>query len=211
MLSDALVALSSCSVVAYLLVILGYGRALKKSDQNTKLAAACKDVATLLVERTSLDFADVGVHVWTLRGPKGFRHLERRAQFVLKRRRQSSVTWRKGKGAMGLCWKRNASVIADVEEMERQHPTKASFCRQRRDDRLGLTWEELQEARHYRAILAIPLRTGPAAARRFRGVLSVDVQVDGRTSELRTLLAENQFSNVLSVCEDVLGKSSAET
>jgi hypothetical protein len=192
--SMTLVGLGVGAILAYLLVTLGYGRALKKSRQNALLNAVCKDAAALVVARTGLTYDVIGVHVWTIRGPFGFRHLERRAQFVLKRRRASPVTWRKGKGAMGICWKRNSAVVADVEELEGRCPAKAEFCALPRDGRWGLTWEEFRETRHYRAILSIPLRGGPQGAPRLRGVLSVDAQTDGHAQELRLL------------CEDVLGR-----
>jgi hypothetical protein len=205
--SLALVGLGAGAILAYLLVTLGYGRALKKSEQNAQLNAVCKDAAALVVARTGLNYDVIGVHVWAIRGPFGFRHLERRAQFVLKRRRASPVTWRKGKGAMGICWKRNSAVVADVEELEGRCPTRAEFCALPRDGRWGLTWEEFRETRHYRAILSIPLRGGPQGAPRLRGVLSVDAQEDGHAQELRLLVSENRFTDILSLCEDVLGRA----
>jgi hypothetical protein len=201
-----LVGLGVAALIGYGLVTIGYARALRKADQDKELYKICRAVVPLLESQTTILHGKVGVHVWTVRGPRGLRHLERRAQFIPQERRTTSITWRKGKGAMGQCWDTDSPVVADVEALEALASDEAAFCQLPRAVRFGLTWQEFAESKHYRAILAIPLRTGPSGAHRFRGCLSVDVQENGKAAELDALVQSNQFSYVLSICESVLGK-----
>jgi hypothetical protein len=62
-----------------------------------QLLECCKAIWALVTQTTGLDMKLVGVHVWTIRGPKGVRHLERRATFTIVQRRRTPVTWNKGR------------------------------------------------------------------------------------------------------------------
>jgi hypothetical protein len=167
-------------------------------------------MATLLVKRLVVQHDEIGVHIWTVRGWIGIRTLERRAQFVVRRRRTSPIVWRKGKGAIGICWARNTPILANVQQLEERAPSETEFCALPREERFGLTWAEFTETRHYRAVLAVPLRVGPAGAPRLRGVISVDVLVDDNAGRLDTLLRTSEFVDILSVCEDVLNATAGE-
>jgi len=199
-----LIASGLIGVAGYFLVTVGYARALRRSTQQVEFGAICRDVAGLVAKETTIPYDKVGVHVWTVRGLRGMRYLDRRAQFLPQRRPQSSITWCKGKGAMGICWASDKPILADVETLETRGGSASEFCALARSERFGLSWEEFCATKHYRAILAMPLRLGPPGARRVAGVISVDLQVDGKAEELNTLLMTQQFSYVLSVCEDVL-------
>jgi hypothetical protein len=144
----------------------------------------------------------VGVHVWTVKGLKGFRYLVRRTTFVIKPRRRTAhhVIWCKGKGAVGIAWAEDDGILANVENLEARAPTEAAFCAIDSRERFGLDWREFKRSKHYRAVLAVPLTTRG----RVKGCLSVDLQVDGRAEDLERLAADDQFNNVLRVCEAVL-------
>jgi hypothetical protein len=147
--------------------------------------------------------AKVGVHVWAVKDFKGCRYLEKRATFILPTRRRSThVLWRMGKGAIGIAWADEDAVIANVEHLQQRAPTAAVFCAIPRRDRYGLSWREYQRSRHYRAVLAVPLRVG----NRVRGCLSVDLQLVGLADQLDTLSTEEKVNDVLAVCEAVLAK-----
>lgn len=186
------------------LVAVGYASLLRRVTENDELTDLCKALWAITLRNTSVAFDHLAVHVWAVRGIKGARYLEKRATFVPEARRTTPITWRKGKGAIGLCWARNHSLVADVEQLERQASDRSSFYSLPRDERFGFSWEELEESRHYRAILAIPLRVPKRGRYHVRGVLSIDLRVDGKANELDTLSTRDDFSAVLSVCEAVL-------
>jgi hypothetical protein len=206
--SGVLVVAGVTAAVGYFAVTWAYARALRKSEQGNELGAACQEVAKLIVDETGVPHEAVGVHVWVVRGLPGARYLDRRAKFVVRRRAPSPVVWRKGKGAMGAAWRARDSVVADVEGLDAACPDEATFCARTRANRFGLTWMEFQETKHYRAILATPLRTGSGPLRRTTGVLSIDVTQDGAHRALRQLSVSQEFRYVRGICEHALGGGS---
>lgn len=200
-----LVIAGALAATGYFLVTIGYSRALRKSSENARLEKVCRGVVQALEDHTRLKRDEVGVHVWAVRGVKGIQHLQRRARLVPRDRTVTSITWRKGMGVIGQCWARDETLIVDLSELERQAVTPEAFYAIPREDRFLFSWRDFQETRKYKAILAVPLRTGPTGARRFRGCLSVDVRVDGKAQELDTLVKTDAFDDVRSVCEAVLG------
>jgi len=190
------------ALVGTLLLFLGFDRVLRRTSQDDELLEACKGVWLLAADKLALPMDKIGVHVWGVRGIKGFRYLHRRVTFVIKRRRRSGhVIWRKGKGAIGIAWAEDEGIIANVENLQARGSTKQLFCAIPYRERFGLGWREFVRMRHYRAILAVPLRD---ARGNVRGCLSVDIQVDGKADDLDTLVADEDFIDVLRVCEAVL-------
>jgi hypothetical protein len=201
----ALGVLAALSYIAYCFVVLGFGRILRHSDQNARLYAACRDVATLVESATSLARNDIGVHVWTIRGVKGLRRLERRATFVPVERTQTSITWRKGMGVLGQCWVRDEWILADLERSANA-TTEREFYAIPRNDRFLFSWQEAKATRHYKAVLTWPLHGGPQNARRVVGVLSVDAQATGAVAALDSAWTTRRgdFDAHLAVCEAIL-------
>jgi GAF domain-containing protein len=200
-LSRLLLIFGVTALVGTFLVFTGYGRILRKADQNDELYEACRGLWHLVVESLQIDMTKVGVHLWTVKGLKGFRYLEKRATFIIETRRSSHVLWRKGKGAIGMAWAEDDPLVANVEHLQQRATSEQLFYEIPRRDRFGLEWREFRRARHYRSILAVPLRVNG----RVRGCLSVDIQVDGRADDLDNLSQNDQFNNVVAVCEAVLG------
>lgn len=192
------------ALVGGFLVAQGYAATLRRETRRDELADLCKTLWAMALRHTSVPFDKLGVHVWVVRGFKGARYLEKRATFVPEARRTTPITWRKQKGAIGWCWAENHALVADVEALEKIAPNEQAFLGLPAKTRFGLSWYELEESRHYRAVLAIPLRVRRVAKFRVRGVVSVDLRVDGKANELDTLSARDDFSAVLSVCEAVL-------
>jgi hypothetical protein len=188
------------ALLGTLLVFVGFSRVLKKQEQNDELAEACRGLWVFVTETLGIEMNKVGVHVWSVKGLKGFRYLQRRATFVIEQRRRTHVIWWKGKGAIGVAWEDDDPKIANVEHLHALGPTRDEFCAIPAAERFGMSWREFRRTSHYRAILAIPLR----ANGKVRGVLSVDIQVDGMAYKLDTLSNDPQFNNVLTVCEAVL-------
>jgi hypothetical protein len=184
-----------------LLVFLGYDRVLRKAEENDDLDKACRGLWHLAVHRLNVDMTKVGVHVWAVKGIKGIRYLERRSTFIIEARRRSAhVIWRKGKGVIGIAWADDEPLVANVAHLAERATSERLFSEISHRDRFGLTWRELRRSKHYRAILAVPLRHNA----RVLGCLSVDLQLDGYADQLDTLLQDDQFNNVLAVCEAVL-------
>jgi hypothetical protein len=203
----ALAVVAALSYLGYCLVVVGYRRSLKRSDQDTRLYTTCRDVAGLVERETTLDRDSIGVHVWTIRGFPGLRRLERRATFVLVDRTQTAITWRKGKGVLGQCWERDDWILADLERMA-SAKTEQEFYAIPRADRFFFTWHEASATQHYKAALAWPLHGGPENARRVVGCLSLDVQVDGAVDELDKVWTTKrpELDAHRAVCEAILEK-----
>lgn len=187
-----------------ILVTLGYASLVRRSSADAELADLCKSVWVIAQRHTTIPFDKIGVHVWAVRGVLGARYLDRRASFIPEARRSTPITWRKAKGAIGLAWAEDSTLVADVERLEEEAPTEAMFNALEPSERYGLSWHEYREARQYRAILAVPLRQARWGRFRVRGCLSVDLRLDGRANELDNLAARDDFGAVLSVCEAIL-------
>jgi len=123
----ALLAVAVLTYIGNVLVIVGYRRSLRRSDNDTKLNAACRDLAALVVENTNLERDEVAVHVWEVAGMRGVRRLVRRASFVPWERQQTPVVWRKGKGAIGQCWADGEWKLADLDALQQAAPDEAAF------------------------------------------------------------------------------------
>jgi hypothetical protein len=202
----ALVVTAGAAAAGTLLVFLGFDRVLQRTGQDDEFVEACKGVWQLAVEDLDLPMDKVGVHVWTVKGFKGFRYLARRTTFVIKPRRRTAhhIIWCKGKGAVGIAWAEDDGILANVENLEARAPSEELFCEIDRRERFGLEWREFKRSKHYRAVLAVPLRVRGHV----KGCLSVDIQVDGRAGDLERLAANDQFNDVLRVCEAVLESGS---
>lgn len=200
MLPWLLVGTGVTALVGTFLVFVGYARLLRRSEQNDELNDICKGIWHLVVDRLGLEMRQVGVHIWSVRGFRGSRYLARRATFIIEARRATHVTWRKGKGAIGVAWAEDEPIVANVEHLEARARTERLFSEIPPRERFGLGWRDFVRSRRYRAVLAVPLR--PRG--KVRGCLSVDITVDGQADSLDTLLQDEQFNNVLAVCEAVL-------
>lgn len=178
---------------------------LERSNESTRLYTTCRDMAQLVERETDLPRECIGVHVWKIRGFRGFRRLERRATFVPIDRPPTSITWRKGKGVLGQCWLRDEWILANLERMATAK-TEREFYEISRRNRFQLTWQEAKATAHYRAILAWPLHGGPDSARRVVAVLSVDVQHDEGVAKLDQAWTTHRqdFAAHLAVCEAIL-------
>jgi hypothetical protein len=188
------------ALIGTFLVFAGYGRAIRRSDQNDELDMICRGLWQHVVQTLGVEMPKIGVHIWDVKGIKGFRFLGRRATFVIDRRKSAQVLWRKGKGAIGIAWGDDEPVLANVEALARKATSERLFCEIPKVSRFGLDWREFRRSRQYRAILAHPLRHDG----RVIGCLSVDLQVDGRADDLANLVNDDPFNHVLAVCEAVL-------
>jgi hypothetical protein len=131
------------------LVLAGFNRALSREEKDDELAEACRGLWAFTVDFLGLPMNRVGVHVWSVKGMKGARYLERRATFVIEQRRETQVVWRRGKGAIGVAWDEDEPKIANVEHLIERGPDRARFCAIPRAERFGLGWREFRRSRHY--------------------------------------------------------------
>jgi hypothetical protein len=207
----ALVALVILGAISYLgsaLVIVGYRRSLRRSDQDSRLYRICRDVAALVERKAAgLGRDDIAAHIWTVRGLPGVRRLERRATFLPGDRQSTAILWRKGKGAIGRCWETNQPQLADLEDLAALAPDEQSFYALPPDQRYHFTWEEFRATEHYKAIAVWPLHDHKKTWRVI-GCLSVDVQAAGAAAELDRVRAVHRadLSAHLDLCEAVLSR-----
>jgi hypothetical protein len=141
---EALTGFGIAGVTAYFLVTVGYSLALRRSDQDKNLVGACREIARVVCTRTGIPYDNIGAHVWTVTGLPGLRYLRRRAKFVPFNRRTTPITWRKGKGVLGVCWMDKRSFVADLDALRRVSEPEASeaFRSLSREDRFRLSWKE---------------------------------------------------------------------
>lgn len=190
------------ALVGTLLVFAGFDRMVRRSRQDDDLYEACKGVWRVMVETHHVPMDKIGVSVWEVRGVWGFHFLARRTSFVIRgRRHHPHVVWRKGKGAIGIAWDEDETIIANIENLRVLAANQASFEAIPRRDRFALSWREYRRTRRHSGILAAPIRVRG----RVRGVLSVDLQVDGHSSDLDNLGTSDDLAYVLTVCEAVFG------
>jgi hypothetical protein len=107
-----------------------------------------------------------------------------------------------GKGAIGRCWQQKTTFVADIDGLVALATNQEEFEELDRDTRLGLSWEEFDEVRQYRAIWVAPIKPGG----RFRGCLSVDVSLADKAGELGQVARDHgdALDAHLNVCVTVL-------
>jgi hypothetical protein len=200
------IALYLLVAVGTLFVILGFRRLLANEASKSAFAEAAEVVATLVEKETSLARNQMGVNIWVVKGMKGFRRLVRTATIVVDKRHETPITWTKGKGIIGEAWGRNTTRIADLDRVRAAFPTRDSWCRFEREDRFRLSWDEFEETKRYRAVLAVPLRRHRWARHTVRGVLAIDSLVPGKGPELNRLPTLPEFSSIRRTCEAAFGR-----
>lgn len=189
---------------ATLLIVIGYRRLLAREKRRGKFDTAAQSIALLVQDQTSLNHDEIGVNIWLVRGPKGFRRLVREASVVTEQRTETPITWTKNKGIIGEAWGRKKPRFADLDQVRKNFPTRRHWCRLKREDRFRLSWDELGETSRYRAVLAVPLRGHRFARHPVRGVVAIDVLVAGKAAELEGLQTTREFGSIISVCEAAL-------
>ncbi|MEP6976604.1 MAG: hypothetical protein ABI948_00975 [Thermoleophilia bacterium] len=200
----AFVALAIAVAVLSFLVAWGYRGLLASRRREERLAKAANGIARVVMKHTKLKRDEVGVNIWRVRGPKGFRRLDRAAIAVEEDREETPILWTKGKGVIGYCWSKKAPRFADLEDLRSALPTEEEFCSIPREERFKFTWSEFQEVNRYAAVLAVPLK--PRGFGRFavKGVLAVDCSNVDRRSELDGLQGKPDFVTIKRTCEDIL-------
>jgi hypothetical protein len=190
---SGLVAAAGALTLAY-----AFPRVRARMEKDAELREICINAALPFAEALGVTPRELTVHIWEIRGLVGIRHLARRAAFRLHDFDPASVIWHKGKGALGVCWKRERPYVVDIAFLD-QARDEESFCTLPQEERLGLTWGEFERLRHYRSTLVVPLRRRPGSA--LWGILSVSSLVDGKVSDLVALNNSQRFKDVLSICK----------
>lgn len=161
-------------------------------------------------ETTLLEHEEIGVNIWLVRGPRGFRRLVRAAKVVAEDRHETPITWTKGKGIIGEAWDRNQTRFADLDTVRADFPTEAQWCSLKREDRFRLSWAEFMETSRYHAVLAVPLRRHRFSRHLVRGVVAIDVLVPGKASQLDGLQVTREFSSISSASAKLLSSATSD-
>jgi hypothetical protein len=196
-----LVALTVVSGAATFLVVVGYQSLLGRSKRREIVAQAAEDLVRLIETSTEMDRSQFGVNVWVIKGMKGFRRLVR-GPSISDKHSDTPIVWTKGKGIIGQSWKRSKIRYADLDQERADYPAQADWCKRSREDRYRLSWDEFGETDRYRAVVAVPLRTGGAVAKyRVRGVLAMDALIPGKAADLEALTKTPAFRAIRRACE----------
>jgi hypothetical protein len=197
------------ATLGYFLVTWGYSRRLMTEESEAALYKTCRSIARAVSQTTKINQDRVGVHVWAVAGPPGLRHLVRRVKYgsVVVERPESGVTWRRGRGALGICWRTETQDVWDLEDLQSRAPTRQAFCVSLTpDERMGLTWSEFSNTKHYTAVWVQPIFKSGGGSR-ITGCLSVDiVEVPGAAEKLTRAVKKHsiEFLSHRSVLQDRL-------
>lgn len=179
----------------------------RRRKRRTALDDGCRQIAAH-IDRTcaGIQLRHVGIHVWRVAGPWFARHLERDAKFLIRDRRGSAVPWTRGKGVFGLAWEAKAPVIVDLEQdLYPLATSQNDFMTLPAEERLGLSWDELQRTRHYKTIYAAPLFNRSSTKPEILGLVAVDLSESGHFQELYDATVHNHdFNSILGICEGAL-------
>ncbi|MEA2386899.1 MAG: hypothetical protein QOJ22_1073 [Thermoleophilaceae bacterium] len=178
----------------------------RRNGRNRALEDACRQVAAYMDEACpKLPLREIGVHIWVVRGPFFAKHLRRGARFLLLGdRTQSGIRWKKGKGVVGIAWERRGYEIKNLDGLAARASTELAWRQLPDADRLGMTWDEFQATKQYKAIYAAPLfdRRQTSGDPEVRGVVAVDVLRRGRYLDLkRATIGSSTFDSIVGVCE----------
>lgn len=204
-LNAALAVSTGFSMVFTFLIVIGYRRRLRKSMEEDVFYSACRTVCDLIQAETGTDYRHLGVHIWTVTGFRGGRHLVNRATFKTQRHRDPPIRWTRGKGAIGRCWETGCEALDDAEALGGL--TEHQFLVLDPEDRFQMTWQEFQHTREYMAIWVSPIFKGPAGNRKVGGCLSVDIveqEMAAALLDAATRAKKRDLADVLAVCNDVL-------
>jgi hypothetical protein len=187
-----LIASGAVGTLGHFLVTLGYGRRLRTEESEAALYKTCRSIARLVSQVTKIPDDKVGVHVWAVAGPPGLKHLVRRTKFLSVDRPESAVTWRRGRGALGVSWDERREKVWDLETLQAKAPTNQAFCDELSTyERMGLTWSEFENTKHYSAAWVRPILRGGPGSNKVIGCLSVDiVEEHGAGEKLERLVQE---------------------
>lgn len=97
---------------------------------------------------TTIPCADLGASVYKLgRWRPGQRKLKRVARLRLAPKPASNISWRVGKGVVGLCAQREIDVAVDVFNLHNPITTPEVWDQQTTNITLGLNWKECEQLR----------------------------------------------------------------
>lgn len=180
----------------------------RKRQRNRELEDACREVAAYMDEQCpALPLREVGIHIWTVAGPPFAKHLRRSGGFLLVgTRARSGIRWSKGKGVVGVAWRKKAKLIRDLDAVHRRAASSELFDALPGEDQFGLSWDEFSRTKRYRVVCANPLygRENTGATPTVRGVLAIDVLKGGHFGEVEAATEGSRFDSVVGLCESAL-------
>jgi hypothetical protein len=177
----------------------------RQRKQQGILNDACREVAAHMDDECpELPLRRIGVHIWRVKGLWRWKRLVRAGRFLIRGRASSNVIWQPKKGVLGLAWKERAPVIVDLKvALYSKVDSEAAAKQMSPEERLGLSWDEIQRTNAYKAIYATPLFNG--SSRKIRGFLAIDVLEDERFTDLEHATHDNDnFSSILGLCETAI-------
>ncbi len=196
--------LAVLATIASLLVVLGYRALLGDRRASERLGKVARGTVRMIEKNTNLNHDEIGVNIWKVQGPWGFRRLERVAQALAEDRPTTPILWTKGKGVIGTSWMQNGSLFVDMHQLHLDFTEKEDFCGLPRTERFYFSWQEFRETERYKAVLAVPLRAGSHGRYPVRGVLAIDVMADDKRPELKGIESNREFGAIIRTCEAVL-------
>jgi hypothetical protein len=217
----ALVVVSaSAALLGNYLVVSAYITRVRRGRSQADLEAGARTIHDELRKLPEMTEADIGVHIFTLRGPRGLRHLHPRAICAPSRRRSpgdSRNVSRRGKGAIGSLWKfggnvNEAFLYVDVGRLPQN---RADFEKLESSARWGLTWKDYQDVKSSSAIIAEPLYADPQgsgrSSGRFCGAISIDLRgTKPSPDSLRDVWAHQRLAGpiyvALTSCETAIAR-----
>jgi hypothetical protein len=162
-----------------------------------QLEDSCKPLLQIAANDTQLDVLSLGVHVWRVSGDNN--HLVRVADYKVHSRQPSGITWTRGKGAIGRCWRDGIELVVDTTHL--QPLDGQAFMALDDDTRLGFTYSEFRRISAYVAVWATPMVGADEA---FLGCVSIDCDADGSGNQLGRLVENKVVQGVVETVRQYL-------
>jgi hypothetical protein len=157
-------------------------RELRQRDIDTILRATL-----LRLDDAGLDWREIGIDAFCVshRLPFWEQRLTRvgRLRMIQRPASEPKVRWTRGKGVIGRCWATRRYVVVNVAALYREHAEASphEWNAKPAEERLGMTYGEVQATRDYAAIAACPILDPDG---RFHGCVAVDAP-EGNYKRLR--------------------------
>ncbi|MPZ67984.1 MAG: hypothetical protein GEU71_00455 [Actinobacteria bacterium] len=176
----AVVVLALSSVRTLLLNFIGQ----RSLAQERRVQDALKTAYVQIVELSGIDYRDVGLHAFLVRGYR-LRPWRKRLVRVGRWRLKSTppvtgIEWTRGKGLIGRCWELRQNVGANLaEEWGFEELDESEWESLEEAVRYGFSYDEYLRVRAYGAVVAVPILDDAGG---FIGCVSADAP--GETYDL---------------------------
>ncbi len=174
------VALAALAMGSSLGAAVGEYHTQRSAERRAKVAYLLEALGWAIQDATGIDLRDLGLAAYVIDRPLLRRQQRLRRLHRLRPRATpgvSGVTWRPGKGVIGMCVVEGRDIGYDVSALDRdlEGVSAAEWAQLAADDRLGLSYEEWLLLREkFAVVVATPIVREHSGRARTIGCVAVD-------------------------------------